>query len=129
MTTPARLFYRAKSGAGGPVWLIYRDRARQRQCGVVRRARERLVFETKRDPAVHLCRKHQGWGIDAEVLRGLAAQGVELVRILLPDGGVEQVDLQTWLRCGRWDNLRDGPQVFLPRRALHNAQQPTLSLF
>ena len=125
----SRLFYRSvRSASTEPVLLIYRDSACKRQVGIVRRENSRLVFETRRDPAVHLCRKYGGWGIDVEVLHGLAAHGVEIIRIILPSEQCEQADMRTYLDCGHYANLGGGGQVFLSRRAFHNANQPTLGI-
>jgi len=125
----SRLFYRtARPTSTGPVWLIYRDPERKHQVGLVRWESGKLIFETRRDPAKHYARKFCGWGLDVSVLHGLAARGVEIIRIILPSGQCEQADMRAYLDCGHYGNIGPGAQVFLRRRAFHDSAQPTLPI-
>jgi hypothetical protein len=76
----------------------------------------RLWLEKKVDPARHLHRRFDAWGVDAELLRSLEAQEVFGVRCVLNTGEVEEAPLSAFCNHGIPFDFGHGPQVFLPRR-------------
>jgi hypothetical protein len=86
-----------------------------------------VVYETRRDPSRHLCRKFRAWGIDTGVLDEIVAAGAATVRVVA-DGRLEEADVGLFLTKGIRADLGDGPQVFLPRNHFRRSTATQLNL-
>lgn len=82
------------------------------------------TYYTHRRPDDHFCIRHQGYGLQQEVLRHLLTEGIATVVLTLESpGGLKAYRTPTllWKFAGTVDDLGDGLQVFLSTRQLERA--------